>query len=98
MTSSRDNHEHGEPLEGHRLVAGEVRQVGADRQQQRVDPQLRSCAARPLLARGRDCSVRTHIPGRPLMLVAFFLTLVNGEPFPSPCFSAQSVSWVRSPT
>ena len=34
-------HEHREPLERHRLVAGEVREVGADRQQQHVDAELR---------------------------------------------------------
>ena len=33
-------HEHREPFERHRLVAGEVRQVGADRQQQHVDAEL----------------------------------------------------------
>ena len=33
-------HEHREPLERHRLVAGEVRQVGADREQQHVDAEL----------------------------------------------------------
>ena len=42
-------HEHREPFERHRLVAGEVRQVGADRQQQHVDAEL----AHPL-ARTRD--------------------------------------------
>ena len=33
-------HEHREPLERHRLVAGEVRQIGTDRQQQHVDIEL----------------------------------------------------------
>ena len=33
-------HEHRQPFERHRLVAGEVRQVGADREQQRVDAEL----------------------------------------------------------
>ena len=33
-------HQHGEPLEGHGLVAGEPRQVGAEAEQQDVDPGL----------------------------------------------------------
>ena len=33
-------HEHGQPLERHRLVAGEVRQVGAGGEQQHVDAEL----------------------------------------------------------
>ena len=44
---SRRHDEHREPLERHRLVAGEVRQVGADRQQQHVDAELRPSAPAP---------------------------------------------------
>ena len=33
-------HQHRQPFERHRLVAGEVRQVGPDREQQRVDAEL----------------------------------------------------------
>ena len=40
-------HEHREPLERHRLVAGEVRQVGAGRQQQDVDAELAHPRPRP---------------------------------------------------
>ena len=68
-------HQHGEPFQRHGGVAGEVRQVGADRQQQHVDGQLLHPAAGPgdpLLehhpkATGRctKCWFRTR-PGRVL--------------------------------
>ena len=45
-------HQHRQPLERHRLVAGEVRQVGADRQQQDVDAELAHARPRPSQAIG----------------------------------------------
>jgi len=54
----------------------------------------RNIAVHPL--HGEVPNQETH-PGRPLMLVAFFFRAVLGEAFLA-CFSAQSVSKVRSPT
>ena len=44
--------QHGQPLQRHRLVAGQVGQVGADRQQQHVDADLGHAGADPVGAFG----------------------------------------------
>ena len=91
---ARGQHEHREPFERHRLVAGEVRQVGPDRQQQHVDAELVHA-----LAGLRDaCStsnVHAPSPGSPSMLSAFFVAQYSTMPS-SPFFSAQSSSRSRS--
>ena len=69
---SARQHQHREPLERHRLVAGEVRQVGAGREQQHVDAELaQSALAREPTSRRRSgpsrsarrCSSRSCSPG-----------------------------------
>ena len=47
-------HEHGEPLERHRLVPGEVREVGPHRQEHGIDTELRQAGSRPGHARVRS--------------------------------------------
>ncbi len=78
VAALREN-EHREALERHRLVADEVRQVGPDRQQEHVDPELGH--ARP---DARDsCRVLAHeeSPGRPSMLSRFFDAQYVDDPF-----------------
>ena len=62
-------HEHRQAFERHRFVAGEVRQVGSDRQQQRVDTERVHAGVHDVDAR---LMAHTSIPGRPSTLVAFF--------------------------
>ena len=55
---SAGQHQHREPLERHRLVAGEVRQVRPDRQQHRVDVELRHAGAGPVDPVGERATCR----------------------------------------
>ena len=71
-------HQHGEPLEGHGLVAGQPGQVGADREQQHVDAVL-GHAARTRAMRSAHHESMAPRPGRPSMLTAFFSALVRDE-------------------
>ena len=53
--------QHGQPLEGHRLVAGQPRQVGTDGQEQDVDTQVRHAGLR-LRRSFREHRSRRHRP------------------------------------
>ena len=90
-------HEHRQPLERHRLVAGEVRQVGADRQQQHVDAELGH--ARPHARdAGRDVASRVD-PGQAVdaRRRSSFSQYVD-ERRRRPCACAQSSRRSRSST
>ena len=90
-------HEHREPLERHRLVAGEVRQVGADREQQHVDAELGHARARPRDPRDGDGSRVDARAGRRCSR-AFFARPVRRRCRRRPSRSAQSSRRSRSPT
>ena len=86
--------EHRQPLERHRLVPGEVRQVGAGREQQHVDTEHFHALTRPHHAFGvaHGCN-----PGSPSMLCRFFdcqYAVIPSSPFAL----AQLVKRSRSPT
>ena len=76
-------HQHREPFERHRLVAGEVRQVGADRQQQHVDAELVHARPRPRDARRRS-SCRPSRGARRCSPRSCWRGTRRGRPRPSP--------------
>ena len=88
--------EHRDPLQRHRLVPREVRQVGADREEQRVEPGDRHLLPHPREA-GRVRAHRAGSPGRPSMLTAFFSAWYARTPS-RPRRSAHSSRVGRSPT
>ena len=56
-----EEHQHRRPFERHRLVAGEPRQIGADREQQRVDLKLGDPTAHPVQrVGGAPCGDRSN--------------------------------------